>query len=71
MARCNYNIAFKQKIIDDYNAETAKSESCKKYEMSKAVKSRLVNKYKTIRTVETKDLGGRRRKVLLILIVKL
>ena len=63
--KCN-NI---KKIIDDCNART-QNDLCKKYKMSKAVLSRLVNKYKTRETVETEDLGEQ-RKVLLILIVKL
>ena len=38
------------------------SELCQKYKMSKAVISRLVNKYKTKGTVETEHLGGRPKK---------
>ena len=36
-----------KKIINDYNVETTQSQLCKNYKMSKATKSRLVDKYKT------------------------
>ena len=62
MASNIYNSVFKQKIIDDYNAVITQNDLCKKYKMSKAVTSRLVNKYKTKSTVETEHLGGRPKK---------
>ena len=62
MGRNKYNSVFKQKIIDDYNPGTTQSELCKKYKMLHTVISRLINKYKTKRTVETEHLGGRPKK---------
>ena len=59
MAPNKYNSFFEQKIIDNYNSGTTQSELCKKYKMTKAVISRLVNKYKTKGTVEIEHLGGR------------
>ena len=60
-----YNSVFKQKNHDD-NTQImiiiTQSDLCKNYKMSKAVLSRLVNKYKTKGTVETEHLAGRPKK---------
>ena len=62
MARNKYNSVFKQKIIDDHKSGTTQSQLCTKYNMSKAVISRLITKYKATGTVDTEHKGGRPRK---------